>query len=284
MDASNLIKPVLANGEIRCIGSTTYTEYRGIFEKDHALARRFQKIDIPEPSIEETVAILHGLKSRFEEHHEVRYDDDALAAAVELAARHINDRRLPDKAIDVMDEAGANLRLQPADERSDTVTVEMVENIVAKMARIPTQSVSTSDRTKLENLEEGLKRVVFGQDDAIKALVTSIKRSRAGLGTPERPVGCFLFTGPTGVGKTEVSRQVAAILGVEFIRYDMSEYMEKHAVSRLVGAPPGYIGYDEGGQLTEAVRRRPYQVVLFDELVSGSSISSTRYSRATPRR
>ncbi|MDJ0813260.1 MAG: ATP-dependent Clp protease ATP-binding subunit ClpA [Woeseiaceae bacterium] len=266
MDASNLIKPVLASGEMRCIGSTTYAEYRGIFEKDHALARRFQKIDVPEPSIEETVAILHGLKSRFEEHHEVSYEDAALDAAVELAARHINDRRLPDKAIDVMDEAGANLRLKPADERSDTVTVEMVEGIVAKMARIPPKSVSASDRDVLRTLERDLKLTIFGQDPAIHALGSAIKMARSGLREEEKPIGSFLFAGPTGVGKTEVTRQLAHCMGVELIRFDMSEYMERHTVSRLIGAPPGYVGFDQGGLLTEAVTKNPHAVVLLDEI------------------
>jgi ATP-dependent Clp protease ATP-binding subunit ClpA len=266
MDASNLIKPVLANGEIRCIGSTTYAEYRGIFEKDHALARRFQKIDVPEPSIEETVAILHGLKSRFEEHHEVKYEPEALEAAVELAARHINDRRLPDKAIDVMDEAGANLRLQPVEERSDTVTVDMVENIVAKMARIPSKSVSASDRDVLRTLERDLKLTIFGQDPAIHALGSAIKMARSGLREEEKPIGSFLFAGPTGVGKTEVTRQLAHCMGVELIRFDMSEYMERHTVSRLIGAPPGYVGFDQGGLLTEAVTKNPHAVVLLDEI------------------
>ena len=237
MDASNLIKPVLANGEIRCIGSTTYSEYRGIFEKDHALARRFQKIDVPEPSVEETVAILRGLKSRFEEHHGIKYDDDALEAAVELAARHINDRHLPDKAIDVMDEAGANLRLKPVAERGDRVTIEMVENIVAKMARIPAKSVSASDRDALRTLDRDLKLTIFGQDRAIDALSGAIKMARSGLREEEKPIGAFLFAGPTGVGKTEVTRQLAMCMGVELIRFDMSEYMERHTVSRLIGAP-----------------------------------------------
>jgi ATP-dependent Clp protease ATP-binding subunit ClpA len=266
MDASNLIKPVLANGEIRCIGSTTYTEYRGIFEKDHALARRFQKIDVVEPSIEETVAILHGLKSRFEEHHGIRYDAPALEAAVELAARHINDRHLPDKAIDVMDEAGANLRLQPVAERGARVTVEMVENIVAKMARIPAKSVSTSDRDALRTMERDLKLTIFGQDRAIEALSGAIKMSRSGLREEERPIGAFLFAGPTGVGKTEVTRQLAMLMGVELIRFDMSEYMERHTVSRLIGAPPGYVGFDQGGLLTEAINKNPHAVVLLDEV------------------
>jgi ATP-dependent Clp protease ATP-binding subunit ClpA len=266
MDASNLIKPVLANGEIRCIGSTTYTEYRGIFEKDHALARRFQKIDVPEPTIEETVAILHGLKSRFEEHHGVRYDKGSLEAAVELSARHINDRHLPDKAIDVMDEAGANLRLKPVAERDDLVTVEMIENIVAKMARIPAKSVSASDRDVLRTLERDLKLTIFGQDQAIGALASSIKMARSGLREEDKPIGAFLFAGPTGVGKTEVTRQLAMIMGVELIRFDMSEYMERHTVSRLIGAPPGYVGFDQGGLLTEAVSKNPHAVVLLDEV------------------
>ena len=266
MDASNLIKPVLANGEMRCIGSTTYTEYRGIFEKDHALARRFQKIDVPEPSIEETVAILNGLKSRFEEHHGVRYESGALESAAELAARHINDRHLPDKAIDVMDEAGANLRLKPVAERGDRVTVEMIEEIVAKMARIPAKSVSASDRDVLRTLERDLKLTIFGQDRAIEALSSAIKMSRSGLREDEKPIGAFLFAGPTGVGKTEVTRQLAMIMGVELIRFDMSEYMERHTVSRLIGAPPGYVGFDQGGLLTEAVSKNPHAVVLLDEV------------------
>ena len=266
MDASNLIKPVLANGEIRCIGSTTYTEYRGIFEKDHALARRFQKIDVPEPTLPETIEILKGLKTRFEEHHGVSYDGDALEAAAELAARHINDRRLPDKAIDVIDEAGANLRLQPLENRGDRVTVEMVENVVAKMARIPPKSVSASDRDVLRTLERDLKLTIFGQDPAIEALASAIKMSRSGLSEDEKPVGSFLFAGPTGVGKTEVTRQLALVMGVELIRFDMSEYMERHTVSRLIGAPPGYVGFDQGGLLTEAVTKNPHAVVLLDEI------------------
>ena len=266
MDASNLIKPVLANGEIRCIGSTTYTEYRGIFEKDHALARRFQKIDVPEPSIEETVDILEGLKSRFEEHHGVTYEPEAITAAAELAAKYINDRNLPDKAIDVIDEAGASLRLQPSDKRADRVTLTMVENIVAKMARIPPKSVSTSDKNVMRSLERDLKLVIFGQDKAIAALSASIKMSRSGLNDDEKPIGSFLFSGPTGVGKTEVTRQLAMILGVELIRFDMSEYMERHTVSRLIGAPPGYVGFDQGGLLTEAVTKNPHAVILLDEI------------------
>jgi ATP-dependent Clp protease ATP-binding subunit ClpA len=266
MDASNLIKPVLANGEIRCIGSTTYGEYRGVFEKDHALARRFQKIDVPEPSLEETIAILRGLKTRFEEHHGVSYDVEALEAAAELAAKHINDRRLPDKAIDVIDEAGANLRLKPASEREDRVTVTMVENIVANMARIPPKSVSASDRDVLRTLERDLKLTIFGQDKAIGALSSAIKMSRSGLNEEEKPIGSFLFAGPTGVGKTEVTRQLSMVMGVELIRFDMSEYMERHTVSRLIGAPPGYVGFDQGGLLTEAVTKNPHAVVLLDEI------------------
>ncbi len=266
MDASNLIKPVLANGEIRCIGSTTYSEYRGVFEKDHALARRFQKIDVPEPSLEETIDILRGLKTRFEEHHGISYDNDALTAAAELASKHINDRRLPDKAIDVIDEAGANLRLKPVDERGESVTVEMVENVVARMARIPPKSVSASDKDVLRTLERDLKLTIFGQDPAIEALSSAIKMSRSGLNEEEKPVGSFLFSGPTGVGKTEVTRQLAMVMGVELIRFDMSEYMERHTVSRLIGAPPGYVGFDQGGLLTEAVTRNPHSVVLLDEI------------------
>ncbi|MBT8086176.1 MAG: ATP-dependent Clp protease ATP-binding subunit ClpA [Woeseia sp.] len=266
MDASNLIKPVLANGELRCIGSTTYAEYRGIFEKDHALARRFQKVDVPEPSIDETIAILHGLKTRFEEHHGVVYEDAALRAAAELAEKHINDRQLPDKAIDVIDEAGASLRLKPEGERETSVSVTMVENIVAKMARIPPKSVSASDKDAMRTLERDLKLTIFGQDKAIEALSAAIKMSRSGLGEEEKPIGSFLFAGPTGVGKTEVTRQLAMILGVELIRFDMSEYMERHTVSRLIGAPPGYVGFDQGGLLTEAVSKNPHAVVLLDEV------------------
>jgi ATP-dependent Clp protease ATP-binding subunit ClpA len=265
MDASNILKPVLTSGEIRCIGSSTFEEYKTHFEKDRALARRFEKIEIFEPPVTETVQILKGLRSRYEEHHGITYSDSALKAAAELSSKFLNDRYMPDKAIDVIDEAGAFIRLSGAVNRKKINPAD-IEKIVAKMARIPTQSVSTSDRTKLEQLADGLKRVVFGQDDAIKALVTSIKRSRAGLGIPERPVGCFLFTGPTGVGKTEVARQVALNLGVEFIRYDMSEYMEKHAVARLIGAPPGYIGFDQGGLLTDGIRKHPHSVLLLDEI------------------
>jgi ATP-dependent Clp protease ATP-binding subunit ClpA len=266
MDASNLIKPLLANGELRCIGSTTYQEYRGIFEKDHALARRFQKIDVVEPSVAETIDILRGLKSRFEEHHGITYADDALIAAAELAERHINDRHLPDKAIDVVDEAGASLRLKPAAEREATVTVAHIEAVVARIARIPAKNVSTSDREVLANLQRNLKLVIFGQDTAIDALSAAIKMARAGLGDERHPVGSFLFAGPTGVGKTEVTRQLAIALGVEFLRFDMSEYMERHTVSRLIGAPPGYVGFDQGGLLTEAIAKQPHCVLLLDEI------------------
>ncbi len=266
MDASNLIKPVLTNGEIRCIGSTTYQEYRGIFEKDHALARRFQKIDVIEPSVQETIEILQGLKARFEEHHAIKYADDALKAAAELAARHINERHLPDKAIDVVDEAGARLRLKPIAEREDTVEVRHIEDVIARMARIPAKSVSTSDREVLKNLERNLKLVIFGQDRAIEALGASIKMARSGLGDQRKPVGSFLFAGPTGVGKTEVTRQLAITMGIEFVRFDMSEYMERHTVSRLIGAPPGYVGFDQGGLLTEAIAKHPHCVLLLDEI------------------
>src|SRR5687767_1804321 len=266
MDASNLIKPLLANGELRCIGSTTYQEYRGIFEKDHALARRFQKIDVVEPSVAETIEILRGLRSRFEEHHGVKYADDALSAAAELAARHINDRQLPDKAIDVIDEAGARLRLKPIEDRVDTVTTPMIEDVVARIARIPPKNVSTSDRDTLRNLERNLKLVIYGQDPAIDSLEASIKMSRSGLGDQRKPVGSFLFAGPTGVGKTEVTRQLAITLGVELVRFDMSEYMERHTVSRLIGAPPGYVGFDQGGLLTEAINKHPHSVLLLDEI------------------
>jgi len=266
MDASNLIKPALSNGELRCIGSTTYTEYRGIFEKDHALARRFQKIDVLEPSVTETIEILRGLRSRFEEHHGIKYADDALSAAAELAARHINDRQLPDKAIDVIDEAGARLRLRPLEQRETTVTTPMIEDVVARIARIPPKNVSTTDRDVLKNLERNLKLVIYGQDPAIESLAASIKMSRSGLGDQRKPVGSFLFAGPTGVGKTEVTRQLAIALGVELIRFDMSEYMERHTVSRLIGAPPGYVGFDQGGLLTEAINKHPHSVLLLDEV------------------
>jgi ATP-dependent Clp protease ATP-binding subunit ClpA len=266
MDASNLIKPVLASGELRCIGSTTFQEFRGVFEKDRALARRFQKIDITEPSNEETVEILRGLKSRFEEHHHVEYTDDALLAAVELSARHINDRHLPDKAIDVIDEAGARQRLLPEEERKTLLDEGDIEQIVAHMARIPAKQVSRSDRDALKNLERDLKLVVFGQDEAITALSAAIKMTRAGLGEEEKPIGSFLFAGPTGVGKTEVTRQLAMTMGIELIRFDMSEYMEAHSVSRLVGAPPGYVGFDQGGLMTEAATKNPHAVLLLDEI------------------
>ncbi len=266
MDASNLIKPVLTNGEIRCIGSTTYQEYRGIFEKDHALARRFQKIDVTEPSVAETVEILMGLKPKFEEHHGILYAADALKAAAELAARHINERHLPDKAIDVVDEAGARQRLKPVGEREPVIEVRHVEDVVARMARIPAKSVSTSDREILKNLERNLKLVIFGQDRAIEALAAAIKMARSGLGDQSKPVGSFLFAGPTGVGKTEVTRQLAITMGVEFLRFDMSEYMERHTVSRLIGAPPGYVGFDQGGLLTEAIAKHPHCVLLLDEI------------------
>ena len=266
MDASNLIKPALANGDLRCIGSTTYSEYRGIFEKDHALARRFQKIDVVEPTVPETVEILKGLRPKFEEHHGVKYLDESLASAAELAARHINDRQLPDKAIDVIDEAGARLRLKPVDQRETTVTVEMIEDVVARIARIPPKTVSTSDRDVLKNLERNLKLVIYGQDRAIETLAASIKMSRSGLGDQRKPVGSFLFAGPTGVGKTEVTRQLALTLGVQLIRFDMSEYMERHTVSRLIGAPPGYVGFDQGGLLTEQINKHPHCVLLLDEI------------------
>jgi ATP-dependent Clp protease ATP-binding subunit ClpA len=264
MDASNLIKPVLASGELKCIGSTTYTEFRSVFEKDHALARRFQKIDLPEPSVEETVDILKGLKSRFEEHHDVKFSNNALRAAAELSERYIMDRFLPDKAIDVIDEAGANRRVHGSTKKS--VSVTDIENIVAKIARIPTKTVSTSDTEVLKNLERDLNLTVFGQTDAISSLATAIRMSRSGLGNPEKPIGSFLFSGPTGVGKTEVSRQLARTLGVELVRFDMSEYMERHTVSRLIGAPPGYVGFDDGGLLTEAITKQPHAVLLLDEI------------------
>ena len=266
MDASNLIKPMLANGELKCIGSTTYQEFRGVFEKDRALARRFQKIDITEPSIDDTYHILRGLKSRFEDHHGVRYTLKALRAAAELSARYINDRHLPDKAIDVIDEAGAGQRLLPPSKRKKTIGMGDIENIVAKMARIPPKSVSSSDKNALRTLERDLKLVVFGQDEAIGTLSTAIKLARAGLGSEEKPVGSFLFAGPTGVGKTEVTRQLAKVLSIELIRFDMSEYMERHTVSRLIGAPPGYVGFDQGGLLTDAILKHPHAVLLLDEI------------------
>ena len=265
MDASNILKPVFATGELRCIGSTTYEEYKNHFEKDRAFSRRFEKIELSEPPISETVQILKGLRSRYEEHHGIEYTDTALKSACELSAKYLNDRYLPDKAIDVIDEAGAYIRLSGAAHRKKINPLD-IEKIVAKMAKIPAQSVSTSDKTKLETLADRLKQVVFGQDDPIASLVTSIKRSRAGLGTPDRPIGSFLFTGPTGVGKTEVARQLSICLGVQFIRFDMSEYMEKHAVARLIGAPPGYIGFDQGGLLTDDIRKHPHCVLLLDEI------------------
>lgn len=266
MDASNLIKPKLAAGDLRCIGSTTFQEYRGIFEKDHALARRFQKIDINEPSVPDTIRILQGLRSRFEDHHAVKFTRQALTTAAELADRYIGDRHLPDKAIDVMDEAGARNQLLPPSRRRKTVGVKEVEEVVAKIARVPSRNVSTSDRDQLEKLERNLKMVVFGQDEAIETLGSAIKLARSGLGNEERPVGSFLFVGPTGVGKTEVARQLGMQMGVELIRFDMSEYMERHTVSRLIGAPPGYVGYDQGGLLTDAVNKNPYAVLLLDEI------------------
>ncbi|MBI1421837.1 MAG: ATP-dependent Clp protease ATP-binding subunit ClpA [Gammaproteobacteria bacterium] len=266
MDASNLIKPVLASGELKCIGSTTYQEYRGIFEKDRALTRRFQKIDVSEPTVDETIQILEGLKSRFEQHHEVKYTRQAIRAAVELSDRYINDRHLPDKAIDVIDEAGANQRMQTPSKRKKTIGVREVESIVAKIARIPPKTVSTDDRTALKNLERDLKLVIYGQDEGIETLSTAIKLSRAGLGNDQKPIGSFLFAGPTGVGKTEVTRQLAKIMGIELIRFDMSEYMERHTVSRLIGAPPGYVGFDQGGLLTEAINKHPHAVLLLDEI------------------
>jgi ATP-dependent Clp protease ATP-binding subunit ClpA len=266
MDASNLIKPALTSGELRCVGSTTYQEYRGIFEKDHALSRRFQKVDVVEPTVQETVEILTGLKPRYEEHHGITYTDGAIKAAAELAARHINDRHMPDKAIDVVDEAGSRARLKPAAERTGIVDVPQIEDVVARIARIPAKTVSTSDKETLRNLERNLKLVIFGQDPAIEALAAAIKMARSGLGEQRKPVGSFLFAGPTGVGKTEVTRQLATSLGVEFLRFDMSEYMERHTVSRLIGAPPGYVGFDQGGLLTEAVSRHPHCVLLLDEI------------------
>ncbi len=266
MDASNILKPILAAGEIRCIGSTTYEEYKKYFERDRALSRRFQKVDVREPSIEETYKILRGLKSYYEEFHKIRYTAAALRSAADLSAKHINDRFLPDKAIDVIDEAGATLRLASSHRRRKTVLPRDIERVVAEIAQVPVRSVTSSDKQRLNALEEELKKVVFGQDEAIQAVVSAIKRSRAGLGHPERPVGNFLFCGPTGVGKTEVARQLARALGIHFIRFDMSEYMEKHAVARLIGAPPGYVGFDQGGLLTEQIRKNPHSVLLLDEI------------------
>lgn len=266
MDASNLIKPALASGELRCIGSTTYQEYRGIFEKDHALARRFQKIDIAAPTVEESVQILNGLKSRFEEHHQIKYAKQSLRAAVELSNKYITDRHLPDKAIDIIDEAGARQRLFPLSKRKKTINVSDIEEVVAKIARIPPKNVSTSDKDILKNLERDLKMVVFGQDQAISTLASSIKMARSGLANPQKPIGSFLLAGPTGVGKTEVTRQLAKLMGIELVRFDMSEYMERHTVSRLIGAPPGYVGYEQGGLLTDAIHKHPHAVLLLDEI------------------
>jgi len=266
LDASNLLKPALSSGQLRCIGATTYTEYRGIFEKDAALSRRFQKVDVAEPTVEQTVQILRGLKQRFEEHHGVKYSAAALTAAAELSARHINDRHLPDKAIDVIDEAGAAQKLLPKSKQKKVIGKHEIESIICKIARIPPQSVSTDDRSRLATLERDLKTVVFGQEVAIEALAAAIKMARSGLGKPEKPIGSFLFSGPTGVGKTEVARQLAFTLGIELLRFDMSEYMERHTVSRLIGAPPGYVGYDQGGLLTEAVTKQPHCVLLLDEI------------------
>ncbi len=266
LDASNLLKPALASGQMKCIGATTYTEYRGVFEKDHALSRRFQKIDVNEPSVEETVSILKGLKTRFEQHHGVKYSATAISSAAELSARYISDRHLPDKAIDVIDEAGAAQRILPKSKQKKVIGKTEIEEIVAKIARVPSQHVSTDDRAALKNLDRDLKSVVFGQDKAIEALAKAIKMSRSGLGNPAKPIGSFLFSGPTGVGKTEVARQLAYCMGIELVRFDMSEYMERHAVSRLIGAPPGYVGFDQGGQLTEAITKKPHAVLLLDEI------------------
>jgi ATP-dependent Clp protease ATP-binding subunit ClpA len=266
LDASNLLKPVLSTGQLKCIGATTYNEYRGVFEKDHALSRRFQKIDVVEPSVDETVEILKGLKTRFEAHHSVKYTANALSSAAELSARYINDRHLPDKAIDVIDEAGAAQRIAPKNKQKKIIGKTEIEEIVAKIARIPPRSVSSDDRSALANLDRDLKAVVFGQDQAIDALAAAIKMARSGLGNPQKPIGNFLFSGPTGVGKTEVARQLAYCMGIELIRFDMSEYMERHAVSRLIGAPPGYVGFDQGGLLTEAITKKPYSVLLLDEI------------------
>lgn len=266
LDASNLLKPALSNGQLKCIGATTYTEYRGVFEKDHALARRFQKIDVNEPTVEQTVQILRGLKAKFEEHHNVKYSASALTTAAELSARFINDRHLPDKAIDVIDEAGAAQRVLPKSKQKKTIGKADIEDIIAKIARIPPQTVNQDDRSKLQTIDRDLKNVVFGQEPAIEALASSIKMARAGLGKTDKPIGSFLFSGPTGVGKTEVAKQLAFTLGIELIRFDMSEYMERHAVSRLIGAPPGYVGFDQGGLLTEAINKKPHAVLLLDEI------------------
>jgi len=266
LDASNLLKPALANGQLKCIGATTYTEFRGVFEKDHALSRRFQKVDVNEPTVEQTVQILRGLKSRFEEHHGVKYTSSALSTAAELAARFINDRHLPDKAIDVIDEAGAAQRILPKSKQKKTIGKTEIEDIIAKIARIPPQTVNQDDRSKLQTIDRDLRNVVFGQDPAIEALASAIKMARAGLGKSDKPIGSFLFSGPTGVGKTEVAKQLAFILGIDLIRFDMSEYMERHAVSRMIGAPPGYVGFDQGGLLTEAITKKPHAVLLLDEI------------------
>ncbi|MBY0432461.1 MAG: AAA family ATPase, partial [Rhodospirillales bacterium] len=266
MDASNLLKPALASGSLRCIGSTTYKEYRNYFEKDRALVRRFQKIDVNEPTVEDAVKILHGLKPYYEAHHHVRYTSEAIRAAVELSSRYITDRKLPDKAIDVIDEVGAARMLLPESKRRKTVTVRDVEDVVAKIARIPPKSVSVNDMEALRSLDRDLKTLVFGQDHAIEALAGAIKLARAGLREPEKPIGCYLFSGPTGVGKTEVARQLSAIMGIELTRFDMSEYMERHSVSRLIGAPPGYVGFDQGGLLTDAIDQHPHSVLLLDEI------------------
>ncbi len=266
MDASNLLKPMLASGEMKCIGSTTFQEYRGIFEKDRALARRFQKVDVVEPSVDDTYQILKGLKSNFEEHHDISYEDSALKVAAELAGKYINDRFLPDKAIDVIDEVGAYQRIQKEEDRKKVIEISDVETVIAKMARIPARNVSSSDKSVLENLERNLNMVVFGQESAISKISESIKLSRAGLGSPDKPVGSFMFSGPTGVGKTELCKQLAQSMGVELLRFDMSEYMERHTVSRLIGAPPGYVGFDQGGLLTEAVNKNPHCVLLLDEI------------------
>ncbi|MGA7749037.1 MAG: AAA family ATPase, partial [Gallionella sp.] len=266
MDASNLLKPALSNGQLKCIGATTYQEYRGIFEKDHALSRRFQKIDVPEPSVEQTIAILRGLKTRFEEHHSVKYSAAAIVSAAELSSRFINDRHLPDKAIDVLDEAGAAQRILPKSKQKKVIGKHEIEEIIAKIARIPPRTVSSDDRNTLKTLDRDLKAVVFGQNKAIDALATAIKMSRSGLGNPQKPIGSFLFSGPTGVGKTEVARQLAYAMGMPLHRFDMSEYMERHAVSRLIGAPPGYVGFDQGGLLTEAISKQPHAVLLLDEI------------------
>ncbi|MEZ4272835.1 MAG: ATP-dependent Clp protease ATP-binding subunit ClpA [Myxococcota bacterium] len=266
LDASNILKPALSTGELRCIGSTTYQEFKGIFEKDRALARRFQKVEVKEPSVDETVKILRGLKRHYEEHHGVTFTQPALRVAAELSHKYINDRYLPDKAIDIIDEAGAAARLQPASKRQKTVRPKDIEKIVAKIARIPAQTVSTTERDKLQNFERDLKLVIYGQEAAIETLVSSIKLSRSGLASPHRPVGSFLFSGPTGVGKTELAKQLAKVQGVEFLRFDMSEYMEKHTVSRLIGAPPGYVGFDQGGLLTDSVIKNPHAVLVLDEI------------------